>query len=169
MPVIIAADQLTGRFQVTQNSKSAVVNTIEDYIDSVEKSTIIKIFGATLGNEFWDNLDSEGVPTEARFLAVFEAFETDDSCEVISSKGIIEILLAITFAQYTRDADIVNTDTGNQSPRGENAQRANANAKIVKAYNAAVDSIRAIQWYINEHIEDYEGYNGQHVPYWITF
>lgn len=169
MPVIIAADQLTGRFQVTQNSKVSVVNTIVDYIDSIEKPFIIKLLGADLGNAFWDDLDVDGVPQEARFLALFEAFDIDDTCEVRSSKGIIEIIKAMVFAQYTREADIVNTDTGNQSAKGENAQRARANAKVVKAYNEAIASVKAIQWYIEENPEDYDydDYNGQEFTYWM--
>lgn len=167
MPVIISHDQLIGRFQVTQNQKKA--SNVEEYIDSIEKSFIIKLLGATLGNEFWDDLDSEGAPVEQRFLNIFEPFDIDTDCGIQSSKGIIEILLALTYAQYTRDADIFNTDVGNQTTAGENSTRVDPSAKIVKAYNDAIDSVKAIQWYICENEQNYEGYNGQKFHYWMLF
>jgi len=167
MPTIIAFDQLVGRFQVTQNVKNQT--TVEDFIDSIEKSTIIKILGATLGNEFWDDLDVDGVPQEQRFLDIYEAFDLDDNSCIKSSKGISEILLGITYAQYTRKSDSFNTDIGNQAIQGENSSRADITMKVVNAYNDAVDSIKAIQWYIKENEEDYEGYNGQDFTYWMTF
>lgn len=167
MPTIIAVDQLTGRFQVTQNVKRTT--TIEDYIDSVERPFIIKLLGADLGSAFWDDLDADGVPQEDRFLVLYEAFDIDDSCGVKSSKGIVEILKAMVYAQYTRDADSFNTDTGNQSPSGENAVRIDPSYKICKAYNEAIASVHAIQWYINDNPEDYdyEDYNGQTFDYWM--
>ena len=67
MPIIIASDQLVGRFQVTQNTKNVTI--IEEYIDSVEKSTIIEMLGADLGNAFWDDCQGDGAPTEPRFEA----------------------------------------------------------------------------------------------------
>ena len=169
MPIIIASDQLVGRVQVTQNTKN--VTTIEEYIDSIEKSTIIKMLGADLGNAFWDDCQGDGAPTEPRFEALFEPFEIDDSCGIKTSKGIIEILCAFACCAYLRDADQVNTDTGNQSAKGENSNRANVNAKIVKMYNNAVDSINAIQWYINDNPEqyDYYDYNGQQFSYMMLF
>lgn len=168
MPVIIASDQLVGRFQVTQNSKA--VTTIEEYIDSIEKSTIIQMLGATLGNAFWDDLDVNGVPTEPRFTALFEPFEIDEGDCVVESKGIIQILLAFACCAYLRDADTINTDTGNQSAKGENSERANVRSRVAKIYNEAVESIHAIQWYIEDNPEDYdyEDYNGQRIGYYIS-
>lgn len=169
MPKIIAADQLVGKFQVTQNTKA--VTTIEEYIDSIEKPTIIKMLGATLGNAFWNDLDSEGVPEDPKFEVLFEPFEIDDGCGVRVSKGIIEIMKAFACCAYLRDADQMNTDTGNQSPKGENSERINVRARIVKIYNEAVDSVRAIQWYIEDNPEDYdyEDYNGQQIDYYLLF
>jgi len=169
MPIIIAADQLVGRFQVTQNTKN--VTTVEEYIDSIEKSTIIKMFGADLGNAFWDDCQGDGAPTEPRFEALFEPFEIDNGCEVVTSKGIIEILLAFACCAYLRDSDQVNTDTGNQSAKGENSVRVNSRNKIAKIYNEAVASIHAIQWYIKDNPEeyDYEDYNGQYIGFYIPF
>jgi hypothetical protein len=172
MPKIISSDQLTGRFQVTQNVKN--VTNIEEYIDSIEKPLIIKIMGATLGTEFWDDLDVDGVPQTAKFLTLYEPFDFDNDgndcgCGIKSSKGLVEILRAVVYAQYTRDADSFNTDIGNQTIQGENSNRVNPSAKIVKAYNEAVESMKAIQWYIEDHSADYENYNGQHIGYWMLF
>ena len=169
MPIIIASDQLVGRFQVTQNTKN--VTTIEEYIDSIEKSTIIKMLGADLGNAFWDDCQGDGAPTEPRFEALFEPFEIDDSCGIKTSKGIIEILCAFACCAYLRDADQVNTDTGNQSAKGENSNRVNSSYKITKIYNEAVESINAIQWYIDNNPEDYdyEDYNGQRIGFYMPF
>lgn len=169
MPIIIASDQLVGRFQVTQNNKATT--TVEEYIDSIEKSTIINMLGATLGNAFWDDLDVDGVPVEARFTVIFEPFEIDNGTEIVKSKGIIEILCAFACCAYLRDADHVNTDTGNQSAKGENSVRVNSSYKITKIYNEAVESINAIQWYIEDNPEDYdyEDYNGQRIGYYMPF
>lgn len=169
MPVIIASDQLVGKFQVTQNTKA--VTTIEEYIDSIEKSTIIEMLGATLGNAFWDDLDVNGVPQEARFEVLFEPFEIDDGDCIIVSKGMIQILLAFACCAYLRDSDQMNTDTGNQSPKGENSERVSTRNKITKIYNEAVESIHAIQWYIQDNPEDYDydDYNGQHIGFYMPF
>lgn len=169
MPVIIASDQLVGRFQVTQNTKN--VTTVEEYIDSIEKPTIIEMLGATLGNAFLDDLDVNGAPVELRFLAIFEPFEIDDGANIIKSDGMIKILLAFACCAYLRDADQVNTDTGNQHAKGENSERANTRNKITKIFNEAVESVNAIQWYIENNPEDYdyEDYNGQRIGYYIAF
>lgn len=169
MPVIIASDQLVGKFQVTQNTKA--VTTIEEVIDSIEKPTIIKMFGATMGNAFWDDLDAEGVPVTAKYQVLFEPFDIDDGTCVVSSYGMIKIMLAFACAEYLRGSDIINTDTGNQSARGENSERANVRALICKIYNEAVASIEAIQWYIENNTDGYEydDYNGQRIGYYMLF
>jgi len=122
-----------------------------------------------LGQAFWDDLDVDGVPTSPEFLAIYEPFNEDDGCEIRTSVGISEILLAFVFAAYSRNSDIFNTDSGNESMRGENATRADIRYRVANAYNEAVTSIESIQWYIEEDETDYPDYNGQQFNYYVVF
>lgn len=152
-----------GKYSIARNNFTE--DNLQSYIDTYEPEIIKKMLGATLGGLFIANVNgTTHLPTDARFLALYNAFITDDmNAQLIyESKGIKEMVKGYVFFKYNQDSTIQNTMSGSVESTVENAQVLSLlKANIQDKYNAAIDTYNAIQWYISQNLNTYPEYNGQ--------
>ena len=144
-----------------------------EYIDRYEPQYLRQLLGVDLYNEFEaDLILGAGVPTETRFLVIFDELNFDYSYCIYQSKGMKDILLGFIYFEYVRDLDNQMTSIGNVLPKGENSDRVTSlDTRMWERYNESIKSYQAIQKYICRNTEsyDYDKFNGRHkqTAYWI--
>lgn len=145
-------------------------NKIQAYIDKYERIYLVKLLGAELFKDFIADLVA-GVPQDARYLAIFEAFEYDDvNCMVYISEGMLEMIKGFIYFQYLKDLTNTVAVSGNVRQMGENSENVSTlNSMIYTRYNEAVKTYKTIQKFICDNSKDYLKYNGVKVSYanWI--
>jgi hypothetical protein len=143
---------------------------INAYIDRYERQFLIKLLGADLYNEFKSDLTG-GVPTSPRFQFIFNEFEIDlDSCGLIESKGMIEMIKGFVWYKYLVDQGTQVHVAGVVRPDGENSENPSTlNQTLYNRYNESIMTYKAIQRYICDHLTDYDQFNGRklYTTYWI--
>ncbi|HKZ36116.1 MAG TPA: hypothetical protein VJ184_00595, partial [Chryseolinea sp.] len=99
--IILTLDDFTG-FQILARS---IQNDpeLQSYIDRYEKKYIHQLLGVTLGDLFIADL-TMGVPSDPRFVAIFDTFSKQDDCRIYDSNGIKDILTALVFYHYIFDS-----------------------------------------------------------------
>jgi hypothetical protein len=133
---------------------------IQSYIDKFEKRYLLKLFGAELFGLFENDL-TNGVPQTQRFLDVFNAFDYDDGCQIISSDGLIEMLKGFIYFEYVRDLTSQMTVNGNVRPVGENSEPIqNFETLLLTRYNDAVNNFQNIQKFMCDNSNNYREFNG---------
>jgi hypothetical protein len=161
--IVTIADYLVGSVVLQQD------DTTEERFDSIrdeyQNNYIYKLLGAELGGLFLADLDGSGVPVTARFLAIYNAFQEDDSCGMQISKGIKFYIKNTIWFYFARINNTAVTVAGNISKLGENSEPSFSGKNLAYLYNQAVDTGLAIQWYIRENSTVYPEYNGQFLDY----
>jgi hypothetical protein len=166
---IISHSDFKGPYQLSQNTKQT--DKVLLYINKYYPEYIYQILGAVMGQEFIDDLNVNGVPTEEKFLEIYEPFVFDDSCGLHRSIGMKNVILGMVYAQIVRDSGNYNAVEGNKRTLGENAEFVGITNKLTTMFNDSVSSAKEIQWYITVHNpndQDYDDYNGQTLRYWIN-
>lgn len=163
---IITISDCTGDTQLQKDTSTvAKFNIIRDAHD---KSYIYKLLGAELGTLFIASLDGNGVPVGARYLAIYNAFAQDaDYGKVVESKGIKFFLSNIIWFYYARQNNVVISTGGNKAKKSENSDQNADGFLLGRNYNAAINTSRAIQWYIVQNIATYPEYKGQRLKFMI--
>ncbi len=148
---------------------------VQSYIDKYEKKYLINLLGVQLYGEFQADLlvPVVGVPTEPRFVKIFESFGVDKMGCVIYSEGIIEMLKGFIYFEYVKDLINQMTPIGNVLPTGENSDQATTlYSMMYTRYNEAAASYKTIQYWIvfnDESTYNYDGFSGNEkgFAYWI--
>ena len=159
--IILTLDDFTG-FQILARS---IQNDpeLQSYIDRYEKKYIHQLLGVTLGDLFIADL-TMGVPSDPRFVAIFDTFSRQDDCRIYDSNGIKDILTALVFYHYIFDSQAKHSQSGVTLQIAETSKMAsleNAARFGEKKWNEAIDSIEAIAWYCTTFIPaDYPEYMG---------
>ncbi len=164
---VITISDCTGDTQLQKdNNTVAKFNVIRDAHD---KSYIYKLLGAELGTAFIADLDVNGVPQTVRFTNIYNAFVQDgEGCQgVIESKGIKFFLSNIIWFYFARQNNVVISTGGNKAKKSENSDQNADGFLLGRNYNAAINTSRAIQWYIVKNIADYPEYRGQRLKFLI--
>lgn len=164
-PIIKISDFEAGELMLQQN------NNVEAEFNSVRDEHagpfLRSVLGAALGNLFIADIGTNGVPTTTRFTNLFNAFQEDYGCSVIESKGIKQMLKEAIWYFYARQNNTVISGVGNRQAAAENSTPTSDNFYLARIHNSAIDTGKAIQWYILEHIDNYTEYNGQELRYVI--
>jgi hypothetical protein len=146
--MIIAPTDFVGKYALSQG----IYNTpdYQYYIDKYEPKYLKELLGIDLYNEFnADLILGAGVPTEPRFITIFEPLD-----------------LGLIYFEIVRDFDNQITPIGNVSPKGENSDKVRSyNSTMWQRYNEGITSFRAIQCYILKEREDYNLFNGKNKLY----
>ena len=134
---------------------------IQAYINKYERQYLIKLLGAELFKDFESDLVG-GVPQEARFLALYNAFEYDDvNCGIYISEGMLDMIKGFVYYQYLKDKTNVVAVSGNVRQMGENSENVSTlNTMIYTRYNDSVRTYKAIQKFICDNNKDYLKFNG---------
>lgn len=135
---------------------------IEDYIERYEPRYLTDLLGAALYDEFKaDLVVGGGIPSEQRFIKIFEQLSVDLSSCVVYSEGIVEMLKGFVYFEFMKDKVSQPSSLGNLIPEGENSQVPNTLKNMMYTrYNEAVRSYRTIQTWIAKNLNDYSNFNG---------
>ncbi len=158
MGIIINTSDFTGKFLVAKNN----YNILDEYIDRYEEKYLKELLGITLYNLF---IADFGLPSQAAIYGLlYDAFDEDDidSGRIHSSRGIKDMMIGFIYFEYMREQNIKPTNTGLVIGQAENSGPAKIDDNFIyDRYNSSIESYCAIQWFINEHDDDYPDYNGQ--------
>lgn len=163
MPNIIEITDFTGAYSISTDEFTEV--EFEVIRDDEQFAVIYDMLGAELGQLFIDDLDSSGIPQEARFTSLYEAFKTDYCGAIIKSEGIKAMVKYDLYFKIVRDNNITVAITGNLKSEGENSSPEQSTAWLVRTYNRMIDTAQAIQWFICQNSADYPEYNGQEMEF----
>jgi hypothetical protein len=160
--IVQVSDFKVGKYEL--HSGIYDVPRIQAYIDKYEKRYLTELLGGDLFALFEADLTlGAGVPTEARFTAIFEALTTDLTWCILYSEGMKEMLMGFIYYEYTKDEIVQMTPVGNVRPVGQNSEVAGSlYTQIYNRYNDSVRTYKAIQGYIWKNPEkyDYSEFNG---------
>lgn len=178
-------NEYTGIYKISTDQFSAAV--LQSFINQNETDALVNLFGVELYNLFIADLDVSNVPQSERFLAIYNAFveqvssNTDyyhrTSCiedwgyktaykyPIAQSYGIKDMLCGFVYYTYNSSNDVQATPVGNRTLEASAAGMSSnplRNARLTDAYNRAVKSYQAIQWYMSQssHKDDYPEYAG---------
>ena len=136
--------------------------TLQKYLDDLEEGYLIKLFGATLFGEFKTDFEIIGtIPTEQRFLDVWNAFNTDNNSQIVTSIGIKKMLVGFIAFEFLRDEMVKKTIGGlvqNEQVNGVIASFQSSD--LLSLHNKSANTFNSLRWFMNEDLTTYEGYNG---------
>ena len=166
---IVTIDDYIGEVQLQiDNATTARFNSIRD---KHSDDYIYQLLGGELGTLYLADLDANGVPSEARFLAIYNAFVQDASdvslYGLVQSKGIKFYIKNIIWFYFARQNNVRISLGGNKSSSSQNSTPNADGLYLARIYNESIDTGKAIQWYINQNSETYPEYNGQRLIYCI--
>jgi len=163
MPNLVEITDFTGELAIPQDkftsSKFSVVRNARQF------EMLYDIMGAELATLFIADLDSSGVPQTARFTNLYDAFVEDDNNAVVRSLGIKEMVKRLVYFYYVRENNKIVTLNGNKSNEGENSKINFTIDWFINKYNEAIETAKAIQWYIEENLDTYPEENRQLINY----
>jgi len=149
------------------------ISDLDIYIDKYEVEFLRELLGAELYTDFAVDFAITGVmPTAPKFQEIWFPFAKDDSCNLITSDGILKMLTLLIYFEYIRDSKVKNNIGGVNINKQVNSEQAFFHeTNIYTNYNDAIRTFKAIQWIIcdNPNNYDWQKYNGQHksVNAWI--
>jgi hypothetical protein len=160
MFVTIADYTAGGKFEL--HTGTYEVDRLQYYIDKYEQRYLVEMLGADLYAEFEADVTlGGGVPTEQRFIKIFEPLQVDYSWTILYSDGMHEMLKGFIYYEYIKDQISQMTPIGMVSPSGENSRDGNSlYQQMYTRYNDAVRMYKAIQEYITNNSGDYSEFNG---------
>lgn len=152
--------------------------------DEWQDTYIYKLLGAELGKLFLADLDANSPTTlSPRFQAIYDKFVVDvEECfsfsyygysvysgKIVQSKGIKDYIKYVIWFYFARNNNVIISLAGNKLSVGENSEPSADGFNLVRNYNKAIDTGRAIQWYVcnNEDGHEYPEYNGTVLDYAI--
>lgn len=166
MADLVVITDFIGDFALSQD-----INT-ETRFDSIrddwDRPFIRKLLGVELGNLFLTNWDAvSGVPAnlDARFKSIYNAFQLDYAGSIVESKGMKYMLKGVVWFYYARQNNINIAPGGNKTSLAENAETSDQSFPLIRNYNAAVKTGKAIQFYIQQNSSTYPEYNGQYLDF----
>ena len=133
-------------------------NDLQDYIDKFEVRYLQDLLGAELYEAFALDFAIIGtIPTDVKFLEIWNAFAKDGYCGLVRSEGLKEMLVSFIHFEYVRDQPIMNNIAGNQANVQANSTTpSNISTNIVSNYNEGLQTYWSIQWLISRNFDSYE-------------
>ena len=136
-----------------------------DYINTYEKKYLQDLLGCKLYDLFEGDLDSNDPqkPQDSIYQVIYNPFCIDDTVcyKKRRSEGMVIMLTAFIYFEWIRDQRFKPTGTGIVVSDSENSNMATFDeAGLYRKYNIAIETYKAIQWYICENLTDYPTYEG---------
>lgn len=130
------------------------------FIDVIEKDRLQELFGCELYDLFVADLtlNTPQEPQTQIYLDVFNAFCSDDDGR---SYGIKDMLMGFIYFEWHRYNQNKSVSSGIVRMDSENSRLANmASANLYDKYNRAIESFKAIRYYICKNNDVYPTYKG---------
>jgi hypothetical protein len=163
MGILLSNNDFIGNYSIPQNIYTKEL--LDYYIDENEEPILYGLLGVDLANLFIADL-SNGVPQSARFLAIYNAFAYNENYQMVLSKGIKEMLKGFVYFDFVRNQQNESEISGATQKKGTNSTPSNYQGVwLVKFYNNACDTYKAIQEYIEKENATYPEYKGSKLNY----
>jgi hypothetical protein len=161
--ILVTLDSFIGKYALARTDDTDP--TLQTYIDTYEKSYILRLLGVELGKIVIDELvnhtgsGSDGL--DPRIEAIVNAFEEQDSTgafidwntgqqQIFQSLGLKDLLTALIFFHYVHEEQVQHGQSGVAIYIGETLSVLKPREAIRLAerkWNSALKSVDAIQWY----------------------
>lgn len=179
MSILAPTDFQQGTYKLSSDTYSKL--NIEQFITEWEDHYLRRLFGAELFALYDDNLPrfsvitapfAEQSATGTVFYPIGQLegdFETFNP-QIWESFGLVDMLKGFIYFEFSKRVGMSVTSAGRHEPETETSSKPNmaaVNALIGDAYNRAIQSYKAIQWYMSksDHAGDYPEYNGIRLDY----
>lgn len=139
---------------------SSISDSIDAYIDEYEEKYLRELLGVSLFTLFKADV-TNSAPVTAKYLTIFNEINSDECGFLLHSDGMKKMLLGFVWYEYVVGTQITHTSTGVVSDVNEISVNAD-NSLTYRQYNRAIDTYRAIQYYINKNSADYPEFAGTH-------
>lgn len=151
MSILKLTDFEKGRYKIPLTSSQE--DDLQIHIDFVENYYLKRLFGIELYDLFVIDLaaPTAGEPTDARFVKVFNAFDFQDTNDIIfTSGGIKEMMKGLVYFYYLRDLNQRVTTVGTTELTTANSENISALwANVTSRYNEGVNTYRVIQYFMD--------------------
>jgi hypothetical protein len=171
MGFYVNSEDFTGKFALSQGLYNTI--NIDYYIERFELTYLTELFGVELYNLYYANANGQpgNIPTEARFLKVYNAFTEQSGVnlyEMLISRGLKDMLIGFIYFEAIRDQITTATPIGMQKQKNELSE--GAYSPIYERYNESVKTYQAIQKFMYYNFSsDYPEFRGvnKYFNYWI--
>ena len=160
MSLVLNTD-FVGEWKISQKC----ADELTEYITRYENLYLVRLLGKELYDLFIADLDASTpqVPQSARFLAIYNSFEQDESNCVIVSEGMRLMLIQLIFFHFVRDQAYQNTPVGQVHAMSATTSMPGYNGyNLTTSYNRGIENYRSIQWKILDESSTYPEENTQH-------
>ena len=174
--IVCLDDFAGGQFKIATDIYTK--KDLEDCICQYEKPYIKKILGDALGQLFIDDIDNKEPQTQI-YKDLFDAFHIQPTCyyeyinwdlyftkKELYSFGLKKVLLSAIYYHYISESQYIHSTVGTAVNKNEASVvlTFNNNLRIAeKKFNAALESIDAIQTKCFQDTTNYPDFNGQGV------
>lgn len=135
---------------------------LQAYIDKYEPIYLTNLLGCELYDLFIADLDAQDLPQSQRFIDIFDPFCKDDSCGIVRSEGIKEMLLCFIYFEYAKDNNFQQSTNGTVSSQMEVSKVIPlSHTNGYDMFNNGIDTYCSIQWLMLKSTE-YPEFNGQY-------
>lgn len=153
MSLVLTSD-FVGEYKLSQSR----FTELDTYILKYEKYYLLRMLGNDLYNLFIADLNgaTPQVPQSARFLAIYNPFNTIPSCDsLVISEGMKVMLIQFIYFHYLRDSNHFNTIAGQVTNNTENSNNTPYQGNLIEVYNSGVVNYSNIQQKIEEDLVTY--------------
>lgn len=156
MAFVDVSNFASGFNKVAYNEQT--IADLSSFITDKEDLILTELFGKELYSAF--KVGVSGSVT--KYLKLKNPFiDQLQSCRVIQSKGVAEMLAGFIYFDYSRFQATAPTVFGRVTPKGENSNVASFNVGLItEKYSKALDTYEAIQLYILDNLNLYPEFNG---------
>lgn len=139
---------------------SIATNTYQDsqlqwYIDKYEKHYLLMLLGVEEYDKFVADLVVR-VPVSPEWVVIFDPLTETISRQLITSRGMKEMLKGLIYFHYVRDNMVKQTTTGNVRTSSENGENISATSSLIQSrFNDSVSDYKNIQLYIHTNESNY--------------
>lgn len=156
MAFVDVSNFASGFNKIAYNEQTIV--DLATFINDREDFLLTELFGKELYQLFIDGVAND----EPEYLKLRDPFVDQlESCRVIQSKGVADMLAGFIYFDYSRFQATMPTVTGRVTAKGENSSVASFNMGLIQQkYIKALESYEAIQLYILDNLSDYPTFNG---------
>ena len=153
--MILDADDFdSGYARIAQDDLD--IADLETYLtDAKETAIIYSIMGKTEGDLFIADLDVNGEPQTAKWIAIFSEFNWIYGSSTWFNIGLKEILKYFIYSEYVGGQSIINQMGGNSSINQEASTPEGIIKKSTIVWNRGVLNTNNLQAYMNDNISDY--------------
>ena len=149
MGIVLDRTDYRGLYEVTFPKINGRDNVVEAQLDNFEKMELTKLMGKDLFNAFKAN------PSNPSFADIYAPLMKHK----FYSEGLKSVILPFVYLRYQKSNYDFATENGRVKKQSSTSEIFNPHAKDTIGYNHAVDGWRAIQLWLSENFDDFEGWD----------